>query len=158
MMKSKILILCMACLAIPAWAAPKQMSVQVEETQLRKAPNFFSGKAGDLAYGDRVEVVNKQRDWIEVSGEQGAGWVHSSALTKKKIKLSSGGDDVAAAASDEELALAGKGFSKEVEAEYKSRNPDADFSAIDHAESIAYSPEQLVAFLKKGGVEAEGSE
>ena len=157
-MKRSIVMTLLACLAVPVWAAPKQMSVQVEETQIRKAPNFFSGKAGHLAYGDRVGVVQTQNDWVEISADQGDGWVHSSALTKKKIKLKAGSDDVAAAASDEELALAGKGFSKEVETEYQARNPDADFSQLDHVEVLNFTPEQLVKFLHAGGVEAEVSE
>jgi SH3-like domain-containing protein len=146
-------IILIACAALPVWAAPKEMSVQVEETQIRKAPNFFSGQSGRLAYGDRVDVVDTQKDWIEISGPQGSGWVHSSALTKKRIKLKAGSEDVGEAASDEELALAGKGFSKEVEAEYKARNPDADFSAINRIEEVRFSPEESLKFLKAGGLE-----
>jgi len=101
--------------------------------------------------------VTIKRDWVQVSSEQGRGWVHSSALTKKKITLMAGGEDVAEAASDEELALAGKGFSKEVEAEFKTRNPDADFSVLDKVEEINFTSEQSVEFLRAGGVEAEGT-
>jgi len=46
------IVLFFCCCSV--WAAPKEMSVQVEEAQIRSAPNFFSGKAGNLAYGDRV--------------------------------------------------------------------------------------------------------
>jgi hypothetical protein len=41
------------------------------------------------------------------------GWLHQSALTKKTISMKAGGQDVATAASGDELALAGKGFNSD---------------------------------------------
>jgi hypothetical protein len=45
--------------------------------------------------------------------------MHSSALTKKKLKLAAGEADAATTVSSEEQALAGKGFNSDVEAKFK---------------------------------------
>lgn len=145
-----------AALPLIAWAG--SYSVQVEFTPLRSAPSFFSAASGKLAYGDRVELRDEQKDWMHVEFQGVSGWVHESALSKKKIVVQAGAEDQEAAASGEELALAGKGFSAEVEAEYQSRHPDADFAVIDRAEKIQFSPEDAARFLRAGGLQVGGEQ
>lgn len=142
----------LGALLITAPVMAKEMSVQIQKAPLKKTPGVFSPTTSLLTYGDRVEVLAEENDWIEVRFEQKNGWLHKSSLTKKMVKLKAGEGDVAAAASDDELALAGKGFSAEVEAEYKSRNPDADFAILDKAEGLTYTPEELRKFLMDGGL------
>jgi SH3-like domain-containing protein len=80
-------------IAVSAWAADgsKMMSVQVKTTPLRDTPSFV-GKAGaTLSYGDRVEAMNTQGPWTKVNVPGGlTGWVHTSALSSKRIALKSG--------------------------------------------------------------------
>lgn len=78
--------------------------------------------------------------------------MHGSALTKKKVVMQAGGQDAQVAASGEELALAGKGFNQQVEAEFKERNPSVDFKWVDWMEKSVFSPEDILAFLRAGGV------
>jgi uncharacterized protein YgiM (DUF1202 family) len=149
-------------------AAPKQMSVTVKETQVRVTPGFMGKILAALVYGDRVQVVDVQNGWAKVnlpavkSGSSGSrpqveGWVHLSALTDKKIVLKSGAANVGETASSGEVALAGKGFNEEVEAQYKENNK-LDYTWVDRMESFVVSPEQAVTFLQEGGLAERGAQ
>ena len=149
-MNKWILMAGVALAAACAWGG--EMSVQVREGQLRNRASFLGAVSGTVAYGDRVTVDQRQAGWFEVTGSpSGAtGWIHESALTPKRIVTGSGVDDARIGASGEEVALAGKGFSKEVEAEYKKQNPRLDFTWVDWMGRQTVSSAQLVEFLKQG--------
>ena len=53
------------------------------------------------------------------------------------------------------MALAGKGFSAQVEADYR-RGHGGDYAAIDRMERITYDPATLLAFLAQGGIKPQG--
>ena len=148
-MKKWILMGCAALVATGAWAA-KEMSVQVRDGQLRNRASFLGTVTATVAYGDRVTVNQTQAGWCEVSIAGKTGWIHESALTPKKVVLASGTADARAGASGEEVALAGKGFSKEVEAEYKKQNKNVDYTWVDWMGRQTVPGEQLVEFLKQG--------
>ena len=151
-MKKWILICCAALMATGAWAA-KEMSVQVRDGQLRNRASFLGAVVGTVAYGDRVTVNQTQAGWCEVSLAGKTGWIHESALTPKKVVLASGTADARVqSVGSEEVALAGKGFSKEVEAEYKKQNQDVDYTWVDWMGQQTVSSERLVAFLKQGNL------
>ncbi|MBU0678161.1 MAG: SH3 domain-containing protein [Verrucomicrobia bacterium] len=135
-------------------ARPATMSVQVQKGQLRATPAFLGRIEANLQYGDLVTVLETEKGWVHVETSGGAkGWIHESALTRKKIELKSGQADVETKASSEELALAGKGFNSDVEAEFKTKNADMDFTWIDRMLEFSVSAEEMVAFLREGGVE-----
>ncbi|MFW6180682.1 MAG: SH3 domain-containing protein [Spirochaetota bacterium] len=138
-----------------AWGA--QMSVTVRETQVRSTPSFMGPVVAVLAYGDRVDVLEEQRGWARVAaGEKGRGWVHLSALTEKRVVLKAGAEDVDKTASGGEVALAGKGFNEQVEAEYREQK-NLDYTWIDRMEQIAFPADRLSSFLTEGGLHpAEG--
>lgn len=134
-------------------AAPSEMSVQVKNGQLRASPSFLGKVIDPVAYGDRVTVVQQQGDWIKIGAPGGkTGWIHQSALTPKRIVVKAGSGDVQTGASGSELALAGKGFNSDVEAEFKANNQDVDFTWVDKMEKMKVSAEESAAFLKQGGV------
>ncbi len=134
--------------------AGRQMSVQVKETQIRAAPSFLGKILGVLHYGDRVTVLAEKSGWARISlpSGKGEGWVNLSALSPKRIVLKAGSEEVGSGASSGEVALAGKGFNREVEAEYRDEK-QLDYSWIDKMESFRVSPEQVLAFLQQGGLE-----
>ena len=148
-MRTWILAGCLALAASAAWAA-QEMSVQVRDGQLRNRGSFLGTVVSTVAYGDRVTVNQTQAGWCEVSIAGKTGWIHESALTPKKVVLASGTADARAGASGEEVALAGKGFSKEVEAEYKKQNKNVDYTWVDWMGRQTVPSEQLVEFLKQG--------
>lgn len=141
-------------LAVVAVAAVgEEMSVTVRETQLRENPVFLGRVLELLSYADRVEVLEEQGPWYRVEASSGrSGWVHSSALTTKRIVLQAADSGAETGASGTEVALAGRGFNEEVENRYKDEQ-NLDFSKVDRMEGFEYSPEVLLAFLEEGGLE-----
>ncbi|NPU85866.1 MAG: SH3 domain-containing protein [Syntrophaceae bacterium] len=141
-----------------AVAAQKAMSVQVKESQLRATPSHLGKIVAKVSYGDRVTVIEEQGDWKKVSlNRKAQGWIHNSALSTKQIALragSSGGSSV----SGGEIALAGKGFNKEVEAQYRQNNKNLDYAWINRMETYSVSPRQMDDFIKVGRLtpDAEG--
>jgi uncharacterized protein YgiM (DUF1202 family) len=145
-------LIVMAAAAFAA-AGSATMSVQVKNGQIRGAPSFLGQVVAPLNYGDRVQVLETKNEWMKVTGPAGqSGWVHSSALTKKKIVMASGSQDVQTGASGDELALASKGFNSDVEADFKSKNKNVDFTWVDKMEKFKVQPREMQSFLKEGGV------
>jgi SH3-like domain-containing protein len=137
---------------------PVTLSVQVKSGQVRATPSFLGQVIAPLNYGDRLQVLETQGDWSKVTAPGGqTGWVHSSALTKKKIAMKAGSQNTQTAASGDELALAGKGFNSDVEADFKAKNRNVDFTWVDKMEKIKVSPGSKQRFLEEGGIQpAEG--
>lgn len=132
-------------------AAGPLRSVQVREGQLRQSPSFLGKITARVAYGDRLEVLEEKSGWTRVRDDAGnGGWIHASALTEKKVVLKAGQADVAAGASGEEIALAGKGFNEEVEKTWREANPDLDFAWVDRMEGWTVTPAEAAAFVAAG--------
>jgi uncharacterized protein YgiM (DUF1202 family) len=134
------------------------MSVQVRNGQLRATPSFLGQVVAPVLYGDQVQVVSQQGEWMQVTAPGGqSGWIHKSALTQQHIELKAGEQNVETGASGEELALATKGFNSDVEAEFKKSNKDVDFTWVDRMEKYKVTPAETTTFLREGAVHpAEG--
>ncbi|MEW6670804.1 MAG: SH3 domain-containing protein [Thermodesulfobacteriota bacterium] len=145
-------------LAASIAAADNLMSIQIKKGQLRTTPSFLGKIVAELSYAERVAVLEQKDSWIKVraSAINAEGWLHASALTSKTIVLKPGAADVAQSAGSDELALAGKGFSKQVEGEFKTRNPQLDYTAINQMEQMVVSQEQIEQFLKDGRLSPKG--
>ena len=149
-----LLFLVLLMASTTAGGATKTMSVQVKRGEVRATPYFLGKIVATLSYGDRVDVLESREGWFRVSpqGKGITGWMHSSALSEKRIVLKAGGRDAQVAASSGELALAGKGFNADVESEFKARNRNIDFSWIDRMQAMTVPPERIAAFLQEGGL------
>ncbi len=149
-----------AGMTLASWTAMAEvMSVQVRETTLRKTPSFLGQTVATVRYGDKVEVLGQQGDWRQVNAGGATGWLNKSALTTQNIRMSGGGQDAQVNASGDEIALAGKGFSKEVEADFKTKNPSANYDDVNAIEKIKIGDAALDEFLKAGDVKpAEGAQ
>jgi hypothetical protein len=136
----------------------KRMSVQVRKGTVRSTPSFLGRIIASLNYGDQVVVKEEMNSWskVDVPGIHTEAWMHSSALSDKKIVLKPGASDVEQAASSDELTLAGRGFNQEVEEEFKSKNPRMDFTWIDRMEMMVVSQNEIQAFVKDGDLNPEG--
>ncbi len=132
------------------------MSVQVKEGRLRAAPSFLGSSVGSVSYGDRVRVLEQRGAWLRVAAGARQGWIHRSALTEKTIVLQAGAEDVKRAATTDELALAGKGFSRQVEDRFRAAHPGLDFSWIDRMETFTASADEVRRFLQEGALFPEG--
>jgi len=158
---SAVLLVCLALLGFSAdiEGGGKAMSVQVKEGQVRATPSFLGKVVATLAYGDRVETLEEKDGWIRIAppGKKAPGWMHSSALSQKKIVLKAGSKEADVAASSGELALAGKGFNADVEAAFKAGNRDIDFTWIDRMQTMNVPPGKILAFVQEGKlIPAEG--
>jgi hypothetical protein len=143
---------------IAGLAAPSRMNVQVQSGQIRVTPTFLGKVLATLPYGVSVEILQTKGDWMQVKSGQGqVGWMHKSALTTKVVSMSSGATAAKSGASSDELALAGKGFNSDVEREFKAKNKNLNFAAVDRMEKIKIPTPEIQAFLQTGAVKpAEG--
>lgn len=142
------------CLCGALALAAKVLQVQVRDGQIRQSPSFIGKIVGKAAYGQSVDILEERGDWCKVSVGGATGWMHTSSLTDQKLTLASG-SGAAEGVSGKEMALAGKGFSAQVEADYR-RSHGGDYAAIDAMERVSYDPAALLAFLTQGGVKPEG--
>jgi hypothetical protein len=138
----------------------KMMSIQVKKGAVRSSPSFLGKIVTQLKYGDQVAVQDVKGSWYFIDRPKGKtdGWMHSSALSVKKIVLNPGASDVKQAASSDEITLAGKGFNKQVENDFKSKNPQVDFTWINKMEKMTISQNQIQAFVKEGQLSPTGGE
>ena len=140
-----------------AAAGAEQLSVQVREVALRAAPSALAPVTATAKYADRVTVEERRGAWVRVrEAGGGAGWVHESAVTRQRIVLRAGEETAAAGASAREVALAGKGFSEEIEQAYRKSNTGIDYAWVDRMEQMEVPAAQMAAFLRDGGVAPRG--
>lgn len=141
-----------AALLTTAWAGQKIMSVQVRQGPVRATPSALGQVVGTLNYGDRVQVTDERPGWMRVAAGPVAGWMSASALTAKQVVLAAGTGAMQTGASSEEMALAGKGFNADVEAQFKAQNRNVNFAAVDRMEKRKVAQQEMMTFLRAGGV------
>ncbi|BCS87992.1 SH3 domain-containing protein [Pseudodesulfovibrio sediminis] len=154
-LKSSLLVTAALALVVSVALAAQMLSIQVRSGQLRDKPGYLSKVISKLSYGDRVEMLSEKNDWRKVKSPSGAaGWMHVSALSEQEIILKPTNKDVEAAAESDELALAGKGFNKQVEDKYKSEQK-LDYATVNQMEKLTVSPNTIQKFMKDGGLAGE---
>ncbi len=150
-MKKYFVLFLLCALPFFSFAATKAASksvvmyVAVQNATFKEKKSFFSATVAELTYGQSVRVVNTNGKWAEAVLADGnkRGWIALSSLTKKKIKKSD------FKASTDELALAGKGFSAEIEKKYR-KTSSADYASVDRIESSIVSDSELLNFIDGG--------
>ena len=142
-------------LAAAAWAAT-EMTVQVKMGQLREKPAFLSRVVAEVPYGQTVSVGESLGDWRHVTAAAGAGWMHQTTIAPQQSALIAQAQQQASGASTGELALAGKGFSKSVEDQFRQRRGNLDYSWLDRMEASDVAPQQLQAFVMEGSLSLPG--
>jgi uncharacterized protein YgiM (DUF1202 family) len=148
-------LFCCAAIGVGA-AAAKIMNVQMKVSELRSTPSGLGNVVATVKLGDRLTVLEEKGAWNRVATEGGAiGWIPASSLTKGTVKMSGGGADAKVAASNDEMSLATKGFTSQVEADFKKQNKDIDFAWVDKMIGMKTTTEEMKAFLEEGEVEAE---
>ena len=152
-MKKRGLFVCiLLLLSTLLWAKPgATMYVNVEEAELKSGTGFFASNVGFLPYGSKVRVLQESGKWTEVASadnEQLSGWLPAASLTRKKILVDDSINRVSASA--DELALAGKGFSAEVEAQYTTEATAHIYKLIDEIETTPMDKTGLWEFIQQG--------
>lgn len=134
-----------AAFAEPVW-------VQVRQSQLRAQPKFYAPSAGSVRYADKLERLSESGGWVKVQGQGKEGYLPLSAVSEDHIVLSSA-DLEKVRADSSEVVMAGKGFSKEVERQYKRDDAALRYDLVDYVERTAKaSPGEVSQFIKAGGL------
>lgn len=145
-------VLLAAGLAVAAPKIGSIVTVRVLTAKVMAAPKFIGKSNGDVSRGQQLTVAETKGDWIRVTGAgRATGWIHKTNLTERAVTLSSkpGGEGKGAASRDE-LELAGRGFTPQVEDQYRQKNPKLDFSHVDRIEKTEVDPAKLEAFIAEG--------
>ncbi|OQX52158.1 MAG: hypothetical protein B5M54_09575 [Candidatus Aminicenantes bacterium 4484_214] len=148
--KATILISSISLILVSLLLA-ETLLVKVQTTVLRKSPQFYATVIGSLKYGDQVEKIAEENGWVKVkTADQVEGWLHSSAVETKKIRLLAMNQILKTEASSQEVALAGKGFTKELEKAYREKNKGLNYAAVDKMLRVKVSLADLKKFLQEG--------
>lgn len=149
---SKALLLVAAALAGAAvLAEEKPLTVLTRREVLRKGPSFLSGPAAVVERGAALRPAGAEGAWLRVRTEKGEeGWIHRSAVTDRSVQVSRREKVAGTPASDDEVTLASKGFSPEIEKADREKAKDADYAAVDRMEKLEPTPEEVAAFMKAG--------
>ena len=151
MKKAMLLVLFL----VPALClAGETVKVKVQKTSLFDQPNFLSKTVATLQFGDQLEMEGVVKDWAKVKFGRQQGYVHQSALTSTKVDLKTMlfSSSSSSGASQDEVALAGKGFTPEVEKNYGKAHPDMNYALVDEIERTSVDPSSLRSFIQRGGL------
>lgn len=135
-----------------AFASPKvgsTVTIRVLSAKVMKSPKFIGAAAGSVSRGDQLTVKEVKGDWYLVDGAA-SGWIHKSSVTEGKVELSSKPGETGSGVNRDEVELAGRGFTPQVEEEYRSKNPNLDFSHVDAIEKTSVDPTALEDFVTEG--------
>lgn len=147
-MKIKVLLVLGAVAAGAAVTTP--MHVQVRNGKVRARPSQLGPVVASVGYGDVVQAGTPQRSWYPVTTADGkTGYLHASALSKKPIAMRAGTSDAATGVSDDEVALAGKGFNEQVESKLRAEGK-LDYTWVDRMSTFVVTAEEILEFREQG--------
>ncbi len=146
----KTLLVCVFIVLVTVLVAETLM-VKVQTTYLRNEPKFYASTVAVLNAGEVVETISEANGWYQVRTAKGTvGWLHSSAVQTGKFNLAAIDKSLKTQATADEIALAGKGFNKQVEESYRAQHSEANFSGVDRMLKIKVTQSRLLEFLKEG--------
>jgi hypothetical protein len=134
-----------------AWAADV-LTVIEREAAVRKDKRTYSPKVATVKEGEQVTLIAKESPWLRVSFQGVEGWLNESSVTDDpKVVLSD--QAVASGVRVTEQDAARRGFSPEVEKEYRKENPDleAAFKTLDDiVKAWLYPDAEILKFIEAG--------
>jgi hypothetical protein len=155
-MKKKFLPVFLALILIASIAGAATYKVITQEAVIRKDKRFFAPMVTRIPYGEMTEELERQGDWLRVRYKGQEGWLHISAVQEQKFSLSSLAGDRAQESTKEEVALAGKGFTPDVEKAFRNKNPNMRYDWVNQVQSFKISDLQLLEFLRAGNLKEPG--
>lgn len=139
-----------------AVAATETVTVIVKKTSVRRDRQFYAPTLVEGRLGDSFGVQAREAGWVKVGTKAGAGWLHESAVTTKKLAVSSA-TPAGGKVDDRDVANASKGFNPQVESQYRRKNPAANYAAVDRLENIEASDAAVESFVRDGNIKARGA-
>jgi hypothetical protein len=149
-----LVLLCTVAMTTLLWAGPKvgaKVTVRVMSAKVMKSPKFIGPASGGVSRGDQLTIKEIKGDWYRVEGAV-SGWINRTSVMDGGVALSSkpGGGG---GASRDEVELAGRGFTPDVEEQYRGAHPDLDFSHVEAIEQTQIDFAELEAFVTEGGLQ-----
>ena len=125
--------------------------VEIASTKVRKEPKHWAQGVANVVYGDPLTVIESNSGWLKVRTPSGVeGFIHSSAVTERKVALAPGSTKVQIRADDSDIVLAGKGFSEQIEDADRDQNKELPYQEVDRLLKLAPSDEQIGTFVESG--------
>ncbi len=132
------------------------VKVITQDAVIRQDKRFFAPAVVRVPLGASLQQLGKEGDWFRVSFQGKEGWIHKSALEEQKFQLSSLAGGKAEETSRDEVALAGKGFTPEVEKAFREKNPKMRYDLVDQVQAYRVDDQRLQAFLQAGSLREPG--
>lgn len=142
-------------LLLPGTGWGEVLKVAQPNQSLFPDPDFSSTPVALVPEGAELNVERQAGDWYKVEYQGTVGWINRQAFGKPQTGSGFSlpglltGKPVKETSSDE-VALAGKGFTPEVENSYRAKHPEMSFAEVDRIESFTVPPAKLQAFIKEG--------
>jgi hypothetical protein len=129
--------------------AGKALVVQVMQSNLLARPDFLSASVASLQKGTPLELIETAGSWYLVRTPGGVqGYIHQTAVAESKVKLS-GIVPGQKGASQEELALAAKGFDEGNEKKLRG-SQGYNFTDLEWVMGQDVSRPALAQFMREG--------
>ena len=155
-----ILFLVIALGLLSGIALAETVFVQAKTAKLRAGKTSLDPVVADLKYGEALEVVSKEDNWLQVRTSSGVtGWIFANKTTNTKP---SGGDDTLAKlgksfrrteASDVTASAGARGLDKTSETyANKAGITQQHRDAVDRMTAYQIADQEVEDFLKQGGL------
>lgn len=154
--KSWLILICLLFVATAAMAA--SVKIITQQAVIRKDGRFFAPAVATVPYGELIQKLERRGDWLRVRYKGKEGWIHISAVQEQKFRLSSLMTARAKETSEDEVALAGKGFTPEVEKAFREKNPEMKYHLVDRVTAGQISVQSLQAFIQQGNLSEPGGD
>lgn len=145
------LIAILLCSILCVSAGAETVQVTTRENAVRSDCRFFAPVKLKVVLGDRLTVNSRKGDWLQVGAKGVSGCIHKSAVEERNFSSAGRGAATGGASSDE-VSLAGKGFSPQVEAGYRKSGKNLNYTAVDEIVRLTVSEKSLDSFVKQGGL------
>ncbi|GHU26307.1 hypothetical protein FACS1894164_17250 [Spirochaetia bacterium] len=123
--------------------------VALKSAAVKSGTGIIASTVATLALGDSVTLLQDKGKWMEVrTAANRTGWITSVSLTSKRVVNST------RTATAEDLALAGKGFSSDIETQY-GKDSKVNFTLIDQLEKQNISNTDVYNFIVEGQLRGE---
>jgi len=141
-----LLFVFVSCVIVPVFSQNREniRYISVQSVSVKDSTGFFAKDLGNLTLGSEVTLISESGKWSRIRSGNLTGWVTSTSLSVRKI-VASGTN-----ASATEISMAGKGFSPEMEVEY--RKTGLDYSMVDYMEKITIQKDELLNFITQGSL------
>jgi hypothetical protein len=155
-MRREACLLAAGLVLVASVAMAASVKVVTQQAVIRKDKRFFSPPVITAPYGEIMQELARDGDWLQVQYRGNQGWIHASAVEEQKLNLSSVMKSKAKETSRDEVALAGKGFTPEVEKAFRAKNPQMEYDLVDRIQGYRVSMDQLHLFVRDGWLREPG--